>query len=180
MNIIFSSSNDYKVFTNRVYPGYFAGHTLSVEEADFMKRQIQPSSYIHNKIEAIINKYTEGYNILHIRSGDNTLIDNVNSPADNFYSIIQSNLSTIQSLPVIVLSDSIIIREELHRLYGFHVSGCEVAHTGKANNDLEGTVIEFFLMSRSKRIFSLSVYEWGSTFSTMASAIYNVPLIRFS
>jgi hypothetical protein len=180
MHIIFNSSNDYRVFTNRLYSGYIAGHILSVEEQEFMKRQILPSDSIKSKVDAIVDTYIEGYNILHIRSGDDTLINGNNNVNHNFYSIVESNLSVLQSLPVIVISDSIQIREELHKLYGFYISGYQVEHSGKANNDLEGTVIEFFLMSRSKTIFSLSVYEWGSTFSTMASAIYNVPLIRLS
>jgi hypothetical protein len=180
MDIIFNSSNDYRVLTNRIYSGYIAGHILSVEEQEFMKRQIIPSDSIKTKVDAIVDTYTEGYNILHIRSGDDTLINGNNNVNHNFYSIVESNLNLIQSLPVIVISDSIQIREELHNQYGFYISGYEVEHSGKADNDLEGTVIEFFLMSRSKTIFSLSVYQWGSTFSTMASAIYNIPLIRLS
>jgi hypothetical protein len=145
-----------------------------------MRQNIKPVANINNKIDDIVNKYTNGFHILHIRSGDDTLINNIDNSSDNFYSIINSNLNTISSLPVIVISDSIKIREELNKLYGFNITGCEVAHSGKVNTDLEGTVIEFFLMSRSRKIFSLSIYEWGSTFSTMCAAIYNVPLIKLT
>ena len=62
----------------------------------------------------------------------------------------------------------------------FHFLGTDEmpVHAGMGKDDLKGTVVEFFLMSKATSIFSLSVYEWGSTFSTMCSAIYDIPLMK--
>lgn len=44
----------------------------------------------------------------------------------------------------------------------------------------EDTMLEFMLMTKSKKIFQMSVYEWGSGFSQIAHLIYKVPLEKIS
>ena len=40
------------------------------------------------------------------------------------------------------------------------------------------TLKDFFVMSKSKLIYSFSVYDWGSCFSDMCSQIYSIPIIK--
>ena len=45
-------------------------------------------------------------------------------------------------------------------------------------NALLETLVDFYVMSNSNLIISISVYGWGSSFSDMCSQIYNGPIIK--
>ena len=55
-------------------------------------------------------------------------------------------------------------------------------HTGVKSNDLESikyTLFDFYIMSKSNKINSFSVYGHGSSFSKWCAEIYNIPISSF-
>jgi hypothetical protein len=58
-------------------------------------------------------------------------------------------------------------------------TGLERGHVGVAQTTHQqnlDTMIEFFLMASSEKIYQISQYQWGSGFSATANKIYGIPL----
>jgi hypothetical protein len=60
----------------------------------------------------------------------------------------------------------------------------EIIHLGYLNSEnkeiaIENTLIDFFLICGAKKIYSLSVYDWNSGFSIMASRLYDIPVEKY-
>ena len=57
----------------------------------------------------------------------------------------------------------------------------EITHLGEGviltTNAVENTMIEFYLISLSKSVFSMSIYKHGTGFSKWCAETYNIPYI---
>jgi hypothetical protein len=51
-------------------------------------------------------------------------------------------------------------------------------HTGlnSSFDEIEGTMIEFMLLTKADKIYQISIYPWGSNFSDIANKIFDVPI----
>ena len=144
---------------------------------------IKPNNYLQNKIDEIKKKFNlNNYSVLHIRTGDYNINKSINS--NNLISI-EKTLSKI-NLPenILLLSDSYELKEFLSKKYKYKIINSEIIHLGNLNSNnkeqaIESTLIDFFLISGSNKIYSLSVYDWNSGFSTMASKLYDISIEKY-
>lgn len=118
------------------------------------------------------------YHILHFRLGQcekkNNNIDNILlQKCINIYLKYQNNR-------IVIISDSMILKNELKRFNAKMIPFSNISHLGY-QNDLplvENTLIEFFLLINAKSIITFSKFGWISGFAKYAAIIKNVPLFQ--
>jgi len=123
---------------------------------------------------------TDTYNILHIRCHDNCF--DVDFHSDKLLvEILKLNLDE----NTLVISNNYSIKKKLNKLFGFKIIENKSVHfANKKNdyNDLESTIIDYILLSKSSSTYCISFYGHGSGFSEQCSVLHNVPykLIKFN
>jgi hypothetical protein len=153
-----------------------------------LQKMFSPTQYIKNKLFNIRqNLNLNEYNVLHVRSGDNNINNNINNKIQD--TILNSVDSYIKKLDLInkkilVLSDSDDLKRKLNDKYNFITLNSKIIHLGYLNSEdkekgIESTIIDFFLLCYSEKIYSLSVYCWNSGFSYMASKLFNIPIEKY-
>ncbi len=59
-----------------------------------------------------------------------------------------------------------------------------ITHSGEKENDdvnldeMRDTMLDFFIMSKARKIYSISPYNWGSGFSEWCSKVYDIPCVK--
>lgn len=139
---------------------------------------LQPRLGFSRKLETIMDELDlkkGGYCVLHVRLLDEEVFQ-------------ASRLSWILKLVSQVYEKEAcrIVFMSSHPCYNDHVAfpyvvktGLDRGHLGLYTTTLkqaEDTMMEFMIMTRCKKIYQGSVYEWGSGFSQIAHLVYNVPL----
>jgi len=169
-------------FMSNAYP-YF--NKFTEEGKNFIKSKFEPNTmmkeYIDNSLRELgLNK--NGYGVIHIRSGDNHLLNN-----EGFTMSFLINLKTILNnhiLPdrrYLIISDSNILKNMLKGYPNFYILIKPIEHLGGESikntdsNGIMNTLLDFYLMSYSNTIISLSTYGHVSGFSKYCSVIYGIP-----
>jgi hypothetical protein len=142
-----------------------------------------PNDYLQEKINNVKRELNlDKYSVLHIRTGDDNINKSLNS---RIIQSVEDNLKKI-NLPenVLLLSDSKELKEYLYQKYKYKILESDIIHLGYLNSDnkeqgIESTLIDFFLICGAEKIYSLSVYDWNSGFSTMASKLYDIPIEKY-
>ena len=167
------------VFTNRFhsYPAYDA------ECKEFIIRNcLTPRIGFTKKLSNIKQQLSivDGeYSILHIRLYDNESFQQ--SRLDTIQTIIQNVQLQYPYEPFLLLSNSNVYFSHIHSpfLIKTQLARGHVGQNTHTANECIDTMAEFMLMTTSKRIVQLSVYDWGSGFSETAHNIYDVPITRY-
>lgn len=111
------------------------------------------------------------YNVLHIRCKD-----------EHFYTDFEDNylLTEILKLQLnntIVISNNYSIKKKINKLFGFCFLDKPSNHSGNSTNytELETTIIEYIILSKSIHTYCFSYYGHGSGFSEQCSVLNNIP-----
>lgn len=165
---------------------------LSSDCQDFFKKKLQ----FTNEIIEYANEQTKNiknYDIFHFRCGDYELVkQSVSISTDNLnnknYNIDYNNcLNSIHQLSnnPLVISDSNNLKKFLEN------NGIDILHKHSQHssinpgilenieyddNALFYTALDMYLMSKARKIYSYSVYPWGSGFCFWISKIFNIPI----
>jgi hypothetical protein len=148
-----------------------------------IRYNICPSNEMINYVNQTLNQLNMplgGYNIIHIRSGDQHLLNGQKMKYEKFRKIIYIlEKNTKNDKRYIVLSDNKNLKNYLSKYPRFSVYNKEITHLGengaKSDHGIKNTLLDFFIMSRSSRIMSITAYQHGSGFSEWCSKIYNIP-----
>ena len=167
------ASGIYTFFSNE-YPIY----PIKDIERNFIRNKLIPSDSMNTYVQNTKKKWgiTGPYNIIHLRCGDNCLVDGETPNYDLFINEIQQ--IKLNSVPYIILSDSYQMKLHLHKLYSSFVVPLDIpVHTCHCNNDeqVKDTMRDFFLFTSASQVYSFSVYGHGSGFSEWACQLYNIP-----
>jgi hypothetical protein len=163
-------------------------YTIQNMAPEYMKNNLIPNIEIENNVNLILKNFNlipYTYDIIHIRSGDKYLLSNNN--LDNFtikkYVRFLTNFVDINK-KYLILSDNINLKKALKNIKifpNFYIDDLsEICHTGENSNktedQLKNTIIDFFLISKSKNVISISLLSRGGTgFSRLCSQIFNIP-----
>lgn len=172
------NSETYYIFTN-AFPCF---NYTTTEGRNFIKSKLIPNEIMNNYITntlTTINLQKNDYNIIHIRTGDKYLINKEQidpTLITKILSVIRQNIKP--DINYLILSDNNKLKQILQK-YNFYVYIKEIEHIGgdglQNNNTVINTLLDFYLMSYSNSILSLSTYSWGSGFSEYCSKIYDIP-----
>lgn len=119
------------------------------------------------------------YSVIHIRINDTETF--CQNRLNNILNIITSIKEKNINENFVLISSSKIY---LNKIDIPHIkkTNCNIGHVGlytTTSKECEDTMIEFMLMTTSKKIYQLSVYEWGSGFSDTVHKIYNVEVEKY-
>jgi hypothetical protein len=149
----------------------------------FIKDKIQPNNEMQSYIDENLKHLglvKNNYIVIHIRCGDEYL--SKYKKMDRYYSnkIIKTSMRYITNnyKKYLIISDC----NELKYLFR-SVANCvfsikDITHLSIGNitsENLKNTLIDFYLMSYSEKIFNISSLCHGSSFSEMCSVIYGIP-----
>lgn len=167
-----------KVYTN-VYPKV----PISNETKHFVRQALIPTP----EFQDIIPVYDHEYEVIHIRAGDllafKTAIDfTVNIEEDVLIKSIIKDVKDIISkttCPIIIMSDSLELKNALTKRCKTIKTDTEPSHMTATSCDAADTLIDYFTLTKARKIHQFSVHPWGSGFSDTVNWIYDVPLQRY-
>lgn len=176
-NVINLTKRNIFIYTN-VWPRF----PLSDIEKDFIKSILVPTDELNLSIQDSITVQGD-YEVIHIRSGDlfafNTKIGDTTERSlpellQRLVSIEQIKRST--NLPIVVISDSYQLKHEICNRFDIITTNTIPSHCALEETAIKDTLVDYFVMTRAKRIHQFSVYSWGSGFSDTINWVYGVPI----
>jgi hypothetical protein len=147
--------------------------------------KLQPNEFMRNYIDYTLSELgltKKGYGIIHVRTGDNYLVDE--GPIDiHFINKIKNIILNLISPDrrYLIISDSNAFKKHMKSVPQCYTLIRKIEHLGgeRMKNDkstgVMNTLLEYFLMSYSNAIFSMSVYFHISGFSKYCSILNDIP-----
>ena len=180
VNIVMETEN-IGIFQTNYEPNI--NNELDKNDMLLLQELYKPNEYLQEKINNVKAELNlDKYLVIHIRTGD----DNINKGLDSkIIKRVEDNLNKFKlSDNVLLLSDSNEIKLYLNKKNNYKILESDIIHLGYLNSDnkeqgIESTLIDFFLICGAEKIYSLSVYDWNSGFSTMASKLYDIPIEKY-
>lgn len=183
-----SKSECFPLFSN-AFPIFY---NFKEECRNFLRSQLLPNKnmvkYI-NETFKMLNLQKNTYAVLHIRTGDKYISKNEIIDIE-FINEINNHINKIvvPGKKYLILSDNTILKAYLANKPNFYVLLNEIEHLGgeismkgqendgmKQSNGVKNTMLEFYLMSFSNSILSMSTYGHLSGFSKYCAEIFNIP-----
>ena len=157
---------------------------ISYECKEFLKQIFTPNqttnNYLKNVYRILNLDFSQKYNIIHLRLGDNFICDNLFD--NNLFNILNQKIKNIiitnQDKQLILLSDSSAMSIELkkHNPELFYWDNKKI-HLGDLKNTniqqaVTDTLIDFFIMAKCDKMFCYA-FNGISGFSKLVSLIYD-------
>lgn len=159
---------------------------ITSNQINIMKDLLEPTNemttYVHQTLN-YLNFINNRYIVVQIRSGDKYLNDENNNVflteyLKRIYDLINTFNSNNNS--ILLIADNNKIKHFIHKKFPqikilfnniTHIGECDDSH----EENLKNTLLDFYLMSKSCHIFSITSYLHGSGFSYWCSKIYSIP-----
>jgi hypothetical protein len=183
-----SNTECFSLFSN-AFPLYY---NFKDEGRNYLKSQLLPNEIMVKYIDETLHQLRlekNTYAVLHLRTGDEYL--SKNKVIDHrFINNINKHIDSIivPGKKYLLLSDNNLLKKYLKNRPNFYILFNKIEHLGgeisikgqnnagtKDNNGVKNTMIEFYLMSFSNSILSMSVYDHISGFSKYCAEIFNIP-----
>jgi len=167
--------NSYPIFEN-----------ISPIGKNLIKSKILPNELMQNNIILRFKKHNlsfKNYGVIHIRCGDEYLIDKKTKMHNSFTDIISNTLklNLNPNKKYFICSDN----NDVKLIIKNNFSNCiyqlnEINHLGessiKTDNGIMFTLLDFYTIGYSNEVISFSKYSHGTGFSQWCSTIFNVPI----
>ena len=176
------------VFNKKIYTYIISYPSEKIDEKhkEYMKQILQPCKQLELIVDNMLLELElikKQFIIIHIRYGDDFLIKKKNKIEKNHLAMIQKILDKLNlNQKYLLISDNIIIKNILSLKYPFiktHFN--KISHTGEGleikTNELQNTMIDFYMFSHASRVIAFSVYQHGTGFSKWSTETYSVPYI---
>lgn len=150
----------------------------------FIRSKISPNEMMRKCIDDSLQSLKlikHKFTVIHIRCGDKYLLKNEMLP----YTLLQKIIKIVKPLKkdrkYLILSDNNQIKYHLKHNSHFVIQFNKIAHLGEQKNlnnldeAIKNTLLDFYLMSYSTNIISISPYNWGSGFSEWCGVVHNIP-----
>jgi len=155
--------------------------TITEDCLNFLKSSFKPNELLENKINEvmdILNIKNKNYICLHARLGDNKLINM--EDLSNKYKKIEEKIKkmiNVSSEKIIIFSDDTDFKKYMSKDKFCSYYDNKTCHLGMKNNNLEdvmNTLVDLFILGRSKKIYQYSEYSHGSGFSYWIAKMNNI------
>jgi hypothetical protein len=166
-----------------VYTIAYPSSEIAPKYKEYMKQILTPNLRLKSLVDKMLldlELVSKKFTIIHIRYGDDFLIQNKTGIKKSHLAIIQKTLDTLNlNQKYLLISDNTIVKNILQLNYPFlkiHLN--EITHTGEGihleTNKLQNTMIDFNLFSHAANVIAFSVYIHGTGFSRWAAETYSV------
>lgn len=177
---------------------------LDTDLKNFIKNILKPTSELESYIEQTLKNLdltNKKYNVLHYRLGDSEIVyGNQNNNYDKLYEHFLDQVKIINQESnkdnnIILLSDSEMFKKYIKNKLSETNEKSEnsndfklnkiiktldfpICHLGTSENDIttKNTLTELFIISKSEKINTFSVYSHISGFAYICHKIFNVPI----
>ena len=175
-----TTSKNYCLCTNS-----FPLFNINQEEIEFIKQRLQPNPAMKTDIEqemSTLHLSSKQFSVIHIRSGDEFLLKfGGGEQSKNWIDLMFSLLTPIlqdNTTKYLILSDNNQLKLLFRKYVNCVVQIKPITHLGigkMTDANVKNTMMDFYLMSHSKQIFSISTYGHGTGFSKWCSILNNIP-----
>lgn len=153
-------------------------NSLPIDEQEFIKKIFIPNNNFNDFINNKLSYINFDYNIIHFRCGDDrsfNLENLVNDDLSRFEEIFKKYYEKND----ILISDNKIFKNYIKSKYDVIMFDTEILHTGFQSDikSIEGTLFDFFLQIKSKKIKSFTAHNHISGFMLWNAKVYNIPLL---
>jgi hypothetical protein len=173
----------FPLFTNS-FPIFY---NFTDEGREFMKSRLLPNDVMNKYIDDSLHRLTlnkKSYGVIHIRTGDNSITNKTVevSIINKIKKIIHKIINPQKNY--LIISDNNCVKLIFNNINNCHFNITKVEHLGgqhNTNKNMDGiknTLLDFYLMSYSNSILSISIYDHISGFSKYCSEIYNIPFVN--
>jgi hypothetical protein len=156
-------------------------NSLPIDEQEFIKNIFIPTHNFNIFINNKLNNINFDYNIIHFRCGDDRSFD-LENLVDSYLSRFEEIFKKYYEKNDILISDNKIFKNYIRSKYNVIVFDTEISHTGFQSDisSVEGTLFDFFLQIKSKKIKSFTAHNHISGFMLWNAKVYNIPLLIMS
>ena len=169
----------------------FPINEIPEKNKEYMKKILEPT----NEMKLIINQTLDDlaisfkeYIVIHIRAGDSYLKGEKNTFTDGYISNLINNIkndingASLLENNYLLIADSNDVKKIVENYFpNFKTLMKPITHFGEGvvleEEKVKNTLIDFYLLSRSKSIFSYSAYKHGSGFSYWCAKTFNIPYV---
>jgi hypothetical protein len=175
-------NNEFYFYSNN-YPIY----KITNVQKNIIKDKFIPNDELNEYINYNMKKLNilpYNFSVIHIRVNDEIFENDVNILNNKSLKQLITTLKYIfynknnyKKNNYLLLSNSNSIKKIMKRIFpNLIINLNNISHLGKSNDDnyIKDTLCDFFIMSKSNRIFSFSTYEHGTGFSKYCSIIFDI------
>jgi hypothetical protein len=170
-----------------MYCNAFPINEISEKNKEYMRKFLEPT----NEMKLIINQTLhelsisfKQYIVIHIRSGDSYLKEEKNAFTNRYIRdlIINIKNDVNGNNNYLLMADSNDVKKIIKKYFPtLKVLIKPITHFGEGivleEEKVINTLVDFYLLSHSKSIFSYSAYEHGSGFSYWCAKTFNIPYV---
>jgi hypothetical protein len=170
-----------------MYCTAFPINEVPEKNKEHMRKILEPT----NEMQLIINQTLDDLNItskqyivIHIRAGDSYLKEENDTFTNRYIRDLINNIKNDVNREnnYLLMSDTNDVKKIIHKYFpNFKTLMNPITHFGEGavleEEKVKNTLIDFYLLSHSKSIFSYSAYEHGSGFSYWCAKTFNIPYV---
>jgi hypothetical protein len=150
-----------------------------------MRSILEPTSELILQVDEVLlnlNLKRHSFIVIHIRSGDKYLIENSVIDPTFIKKLVNVLYFLNNTETYLLLTDSYKLKYVLMKIFPrLKMFFNEITHFGEGvelnEEKVKNTLIDFYVMANSKKIYSFSVYDHGTGFSRWCAETYNIPYI---
>ena len=160
---------------------------ISEKNKAYMRKILEPT----NEMKLIINQTLDElaisfkeYIVIHIRTGDSYLKEEKNTFTNGYIHTLVNNIKNDVNCynNYLLIADSNDVKKIIPGYFpNFKTLIKPITHFGEGavleEEKVKNTLIDFYLLSHSKSIFSYSTYKHGSGFSYWCAKTFNIPYV---
>jgi hypothetical protein len=160
------------------YPTESYSHIFKRQMQEILEPTNRIKIYVDIKLKSL-NLHAHSFEVIHIRCGDDYFGKNIKCGTLNLKFIFHELDKLNPNKKYLIISDNTYFKELIKNKYNFvNILNHNIVHTAGDDvkiKDLENTMLDFYLMSKSNNLMSYSAYTHGSGFSKWCAYTYNIP-----
>ena len=165
----------------------FPINEIPEKNKEHMRKFLEPTNEMQLTINQTLddlNITSKQYIVIHIRSGDSYLKEENDTFTNGYIRDLITNIKKdINSENnYLLIADSNDVKKIIQKYFpNFKTLMNPITHFGEGvileEEKVKNTLIDFYLLSQSKSIFSYSAYQHGSGFSYWCAKTFNIPYV---
>ena len=170
-----------------MYCTAFPINEIPEKNKEHMRKFLEPTNEMQLTINQTLddlNITSKQYIVIHIRAGDSYLKEEKNAFTSGYMSNLITNIKNDvnEANNYLLIADSNDVKKIIQKYFpNFKTLMIPITHFGEGvileEEKVKNTLIDFYLLSQSKSIFSYSAYQHGSGFSYWCAKTFNIPYV---